>query len=99
MNISSSVRPDASPEIHDYLVMHLAKLGSLSRAVMKFLVVAFVKFPGLGWTTLNSSTKAEVAARPRGDVTRPGQPQIGDVFPYFTWVPHPVGDVAHDKST
>ena len=60
---------------------------------------SIVKLPGLGWITLNNSTKAEVAGRPRGDVTRPGQPQIGDVFPSLTWVPHPVGDVAHDKST
>ena len=29
----------------------------------------------------------------------PVYPQIGDVFPSLTSVRHPVGDVAHDKST
>ena len=45
---------------------------------MKSLVVAFEEFPGLGWVTLNSSTKSRDIAggRRRGDVTHPGQLEI-----------------------
>jgi hypothetical protein len=39
---------DAGPEMRGYLVVHVAEFGSLSRAVMKPLVVAFEKFLGVG---------------------------------------------------